>query len=169
MITQKTPNAWSCLPTAFAITLNMDVEDVITAIGDDGSNEVLNGLQEPFNRQGFHPQQLIRMCLEIGISVTHIDMHPCASPDTPRSHSEPLGDRYYDTGGWDWFSENLFNSEGVVACRKGSGVGHAVAYQGMGTYAKICDPATETVFEMGALTDAEKRDLFMFALWRVDG
>ena len=39
MILQRSPNAWSCMPTAFAMAVNAPVEDLILSIGHDGSEK----------------------------------------------------------------------------------------------------------------------------------
>lgn len=164
MVPLKNPNKWSCLPTAFAIALDVSVESVIKFIGHDGSKITHAGLPEPMCRRGFHPQELIKMCLKQNRSVTRVELYPQAVSSSGVPHSLKL----FNTGGVSWFIENLFDSIGVVDCRTAAGLGHAMAYQGMGNYVLIYDPATGKDFEFRSLEDTEQRDRFLVALWRID-
>lgn len=55
---QKNPNGWSCLPTSFAMCIDMSVEELITDIGHDGSKIIFPEYDEPFCRRSFHIQEL---------------------------------------------------------------------------------------------------------------
>lgn len=160
----KTPNGWSCLPTAFAIALEVPLDAVLGIVGHDGSEITHAGLPEPLCRRGFHPQEMIKMCLEDGMSVTRVELYPSAIA----SNGVPHSPKRFDIGGWEWFSENIFNSAGVLDCRTATGVGHAMAYLGMGDHALICDPATGKESEFRTLDDTERRDRFLVALWRIE-
>lgn len=164
MILLKNPNAWSCLPTAFAIALGVSVEAVIAVVGHDGSEITHAGLPEPLNRRGFHPQEMIKMCLKDGMSVTSVEL----APQAIASRRVPHSPKVFDTGGWDWFKQNLFHTTGVIDCRTSIGTGHAMAYQGEGDFAIICDPATGNEFSFFGPEDTEKRDRFLVSLWRLD-
>ncbi len=158
----KNPNTWSCLPTAFAIVLEVSLEAVLGIVGHDGSEITHAGLPEPLCRRGFHPQEMIKMCLKDNLSVTPVELYPQAVSKV--SITNP---KLFNIGGWDWFSENLFNSVGVVECRTAAGLGHAMAYEGKENHALICDPATEEVFVFHKLSDAQHRDRFLVRLWRI--
>lgn len=161
---QRNPNAWSCLPAAFATALGVPIEAVIGIIGHDGSEITHAGLPEPMNRRGFHPQELIKLCLEDRIAVTRIELFPQAVP-----HGGPeVLSKSFDVGGWEWFRKNLVHSAGVIDCRTAVGMGHAMAYQGMGNHALIFDPANGDEFEFREPEDTERRDRFLVALWRLD-
>jgi len=95
------------------------------------------------------------------MAVTSIKLMPSAV-------STPALPKHFDTGEWDWFKENLFNSTGVIDCRTAAGMGHAVAYQGMESYARIYDPATDHLFQFRTPEDTERRDRFLVALWRLE-
>lgn len=164
MISLKNPNAWSCLPTAFAIALGASVEAVIATVGHDGSEITHAGLPEPMNRRGFHPQEMIKMCLQDGMSVTPIELAPQAIASR---HMSSLS-KAFDTGGWDWFKENLFSTTGVIECRTSVGTGHAMAYQGEGHFATIYDPATGKEFPFSDPEDTENRDRWLVSLWRLE-
>lgn len=61
---QKQPNNWSCLPTAFAIVLNVDVPVIFKYLGHDGSEIIFPERESPYNRKAFHPQELVEYALE---------------------------------------------------------------------------------------------------------
>lgn len=174
MKSQKNPNAWSCLPAAFATALEVPCDVLIALIGHDGSEITHAGLPEPLKRRGFHPQEMIKVCVEDGMAVTRIELMPSASalPEYKFGTWQP---KLFDTGGWDWFKKNLFNSTGVIDCRTAVGTGHAMAYEGVqcvgshaDTYARIYDPATDSQFNFRVPEDAERRDCFFVAIWRLE-
>lgn len=162
MKSEPNPNAWSCLPAAFAAALEVPCGAIIALVGHDGSEITHAGLPEPLKRRGFHPQEMIKVCVQDNMAVTRIELMPSAAPAPHWSH------KLFDIGGWDWFKENLFHSDGVLDCRTAVGTGHAMAYQGVGSYARIYDPATDALFEFRTPEDTERRDRFLVALWRLE-
>jgi hypothetical protein len=62
-------NKWSCLPEAFAMAMDMSAEELIQAIGDDGSEIIWPDLPDPYCRRGFHPQQIIPIALTRGFAI----------------------------------------------------------------------------------------------------
>ena len=164
MLAQRNPNAWSCLPAAFATALEVPIEAVLAIVGHDGSEITHAGLPEPMNRRGFHPQEFIKMCLEDAMAVTRVELFPTAAPQMVNI----LSSKVFDIGGWQWFRKSLFHSTGVIDCRTAVGTGHAMAYQGMGNHALIFDPANGDEFEFRKPEDTERRDRFLVALWRLD-
>jgi hypothetical protein len=168
MKAQQNPNLWSCLPTAFAIALDKPVNDVITALGRDGSEIIFAGLPEPLCRKGFHPQELIKYCLMQNLAVTRVELFPTATPGGPVTDIQIGNIHLYNTGTFDWFYSNMFNSNGVVECRTNLGFGHAMAYEGKGDHAIIHDPGKCVSFEFNNINDSEKRDRYIFALWRLE-
>lgn len=165
---QKNPNAWSCLPTAFSIVLGISFEEILGKVGHDGSEITHAGLGEPRNRRGFHMQEMVKMCLQMGMSVTPVDLWPQASPVLLKGEEELLEPVRFNTGMWNWFTYNLFTTEGVVECRSMVGNGHALAYQGKGQHAIIYDPAKNDQFTFRIPQDAEQRDRYLATLWRLD-
>lgn len=173
---QRNPNAWSCLPAAFATALDVPIEAVLGIVGHDGSEITHAGLPEPMNRRGFHPQEFIKMCLEDEMAVTRIELFPTAVPSGQGLAVMQDGESFryavtpsqFDIGGWKWFRKNIFNSTGVIDCRTAVGTGHAMAYQGMGNHALIYDPANGDEFEFRKPEDTECRGRFLVALWRLD-
>ena len=146
MFTQRNPNGWSCLLASFANTLGIKIDTLVESIGHDGGGFTHVGLPEPMCRRGFHPQEMIKVCLERGISVTRVEVFPNTKPKLPDA-GDPVEPVIFDTGGWEWFKSNLFNTHGVVECRTNAGLGHAMSYQGMKDHAMIYDSGTDEVFE----------------------
>ncbi len=73
---QKSPNRWSCLPTSFAMALNVSVDAVVVQLGHDGSEIVWPSQPEPYRRRGFHVQELILLSWHLGYSVTPFEACP---------------------------------------------------------------------------------------------
>lgn len=78
---QKQPNGWSCLPTAFAIVANIDVDLLYKMIGHDGSSIIWPDQREPYCRRAFHVQEVIYAFWEIGLSVTCFSARPTIEND----------------------------------------------------------------------------------------
>ena len=173
MLSQKNPNAWSCLPTAFASVLNVPVELMIAQIGHDGSEITHAGLPEPLKRRGFHPQECIEVCMRDGMAVTQIEVNPCAVPAeagaylgrgvTPKMFSTITGESCQNR-----FERHLFNSRGVIDCRTRFGRGHALAYEGYETFATISDPIDGEIFTYRRVQDAAMMGLYFVSLFRLD-
>jgi hypothetical protein len=172
MLSQKNPNAWSCLPTAFASVLNLDVTLVIAQIGHDGSEVTHAGLPEPLKRRGFHPQECIEVCMRDGLAVTQIEVNPCAVP-TSQGVLTVMGElkmfsTITDETCEDRFERHLFNSRGVIDCRTRAGLGHALAYEGYETFAMISNPIDGEVFTYRKSSDATTKGLYFVSLLRLD-
>lgn len=75
MITQRQPNAWSCTPTAFAMALDISVQEMFERVGHDGS-ELRHGF-----RRSFHIQECIAVCFDMGYTVTPLEFQPACTPD----------------------------------------------------------------------------------------
>lgn len=73
---QKQPNDWSCLPTAFAMTLDMPVEQIIEELGHDGSEVIFPNLEDPYSRRSFHPQELLDICILRDYGVIPVEREP---------------------------------------------------------------------------------------------
>jgi len=89
---QRKPERRMCLPTSFAIALDMPVEAVLAEIGHDGGKIVNPLLPEPLCRAGFHVQELIDVCLRHGLAVTPIELCPVLSPGPRYEPREVLTD-----------------------------------------------------------------------------
>ena len=69
---QKQPNRWSCLPTSFAILLNIDVSNIFDFLGHDGSDILWPDLDDPYCRRSFHLQEMVNYCLSTNHCVTTV-------------------------------------------------------------------------------------------------
>lgn len=69
------PNAWSCMPTALAMVLNLRPTDVIKVIGHDGS-KICSNEQEPLCRRGFDYNEIFDVCYKIGVPVGLVATKP---------------------------------------------------------------------------------------------
>lgn len=115
IIMQKQPNRWSCLPTAFAMCLDMPVNEFISKVGHDGSGIRFPDLKEPYNRQSFHMQEMIDACIKSRYWVTMIEKNLVSE--------EPFsGSKYKFPGGVNRFNDYVWKYKGVLI-----GPGHAVA------------------------------------------
>jgi hypothetical protein len=154
---QTKPERWMCLPASFAMALDIPLADVLHDVGHDGSQIVWPQLPEPMCRRGFHPQELIDVCLARGYAATRIELAPAMTTVTggPELHLFP------DERAWTRFIQAIQNSLGVI---EGVGFrsGHAVAYD----HGHIFDP--DGVDYAYAREACEQRGLFTQHLWRID-
>jgi hypothetical protein len=119
-------NNWSCLPTAFAIVLDIRPEFLIRQLGHDGSEIVRPEKPDPESRRSFHIQELIDYCYRHEIAVTPIEANPS-------SHVEEGKKQFleFQGGNQDRMLRYLQNSVGVLTGQSvGSGQFHAVAWNG---------------------------------------
>lgn len=123
MLIQTQPNSWSCFPTAFAMVLDMDVQDLIAQIGHNGSAILWPSLPYPLCCKGWHYQEIIKACLELGKLVSHFEREVESAPG-PNVEPHTI---YTDLG------EYTFNTKGVVGITS-----HALAYDNN----KFYNPAT---------------------------
>ena len=124
----KQPNRWSCLPTAFAMLLDITVEEVVVALGHDGSELIYPGHSEPYCRRSFHIQEMIDVCLLRNIGIVQIERAPV---------SEALGATYNVPVPKARMEFYLSKFPGVlIGVGSISGKPHAVAWNG----SKIFDP-----------------------------
>lgn len=77
---QLQPNQASCLPTAFAMVLEIPVEQVFQELGHDGMAIWWPGENGSMKYRGFHIQEMIDLCHAHGYVVTPIEPQPVASP-----------------------------------------------------------------------------------------
>ena len=60
------PNRWTCLPTSFAMVLDVPFDLLLQDLGHDGSAIIDSSKPEPYNRQGFAPEEFVRVCYKYG-------------------------------------------------------------------------------------------------------
>ena len=127
---QQPPVRGTCLPTSFAMAMDVSVIDVLNALGHDGSEIVWPNLPEPTCRRGFHIQELIRLAMQWGWSVTPVELAPVLGCADGRSFQV-----YPDDECWAFFEQVIRTSQGVI---EGHGLRcrHAVAYDN----GRIFDP-----------------------------
>lgn len=122
---QKNPSDWACLPTSFAMVLDMPVLEVLEKIGHDGSEIVWPMLSNPHNRRSFHIQEMIDLCWDLGKLVVMFQTKPCNSP---YPHIEPINVPMKFTP--EERFKKLIHYPGVFTGVTNEGVGHAVAWDG---------------------------------------
>jgi hypothetical protein len=147
----KSPNAWSCLPAAFAMAAGCSVEELIDRIHHDGSNVLWPDLPEPKRRRGFHHQECIAAIFSRYL-VTQFELQPRHAPD---STVEPLTIVF-----------NPLRFDAIVGSTRGvltgytHRCGHAVAYD----HGCICDPrGTSYLYSALKCCREERCDLHDFS------
>lgn len=128
----KQPNRWSCLPTAFAIALNVPVEELITVIGHDGSQIMFPDEKFPANMRGFHPQELFDACAKLGTLFVTIEPYPCFMAPSDHNKIQAIYDDPIPR-----FTECLRVFDGVLIGATHEGQRHAIAWFN----GKIIDPS----------------------------
>lgn len=137
MILHNNPNDWSCLPTAFAMAIDMDPESFIKQIGHDGS-------AEPYPKSdfkaGFHEQECIEVALRFGYTCTPIEIGPTISPYLDGHDARKVFFVSAPEDNWARLRRHMRGSDGVLTGQyitAAKTVGHAVAW----------DHATKTIYD----------------------
>jgi hypothetical protein len=157
---QRQPNRWSCLPTAFAMALDVPVEEFLRRIGHDGSDIAFPAEPEPMCRRGFHIQECIEVALKLGYSVTPIELFPRHAPSLS---IPPLTIFFGDerTVNVERFAHFIDSGLGVIT-GYGRNCCHAVAYD----HGSIYDPnGSEYRF---SLTNCEMHGFIGICAWNVN-
>jgi len=153
----RKPERWMCLPASFAMVLDLSLGDIFAEIGHDGSAIKFPLLPEPVCRRGFHPQELIDVCLAHSCAATRIELAPCLMP-TPGNSGWPV---LPDGVDWRRFQRTIDLTRGVIE-GVGRRCGHAVAYE----FGRIFDPdGREYDYSREA---CERRSFYTQHLWRID-
>lgn len=156
---QKKKNKWGCLVTSFAMAFDTPVDDLIEAIGHDGSRIVFPWMTSPMCLRGFHVQECIRVGLGLGFSVTPLEFIPMLSPFYQNKGNHKFEQVWIKDPAW--WADQIKATRGVI-----TGIGqscpHAVAYE-KGT---IYDPDGE-IYEY-SLDNCEERQFFTQCLWIVN-
>lgn len=161
---EQKPNRWSCLLTSFAMAFDMPTAALQPLVGHDGGSVLWPDLPEPQCRRGFHPHEFTRLALEMGLSVTPLELIPSLCPNRGAA---PKAVQYGGPGqltyarNWAIFTGHIQGSRGVIT-GVGRTCGHAVAYG----HGRIYDPDGE---EYDYTQEAcESRGFITHCLWRVD-
>lgn len=119
------PNGWSCLPTAFAMILQVEVDEIFNYLDHDGSEILWPNLGDPWGRRSFHIQEMINFALRHGYSVTTI------TPELgiTSQHAEEV--KMYTNDMFDHCTK-FFN--GVLTGEVKDGLPHAIAWWGNKAY-----------------------------------
>jgi hypothetical protein len=159
---QQQPERWLCMATAFAMAVDLPVEEFLQYVGHRGEEIVWPTLDEPACRAGVHAQECIEVCLGLDYSVTPIQLVPRTSP-TPHGTRQLLSEKliHFPDGNWNRWYKHLQDARGVMECN-GPKVSHAIAYdRGM-----IYDPTGSTyAYSREA---CERRGLFTHCFWKID-
>lgn len=126
---QLQPNSWSCLPTAFAIVLDIEIKEIFKLIGHDGSEIIWPDYQDPYKRRSFHVQELILVAFNLGFNITPFEQLPLQLPS-------PLSEQYYNSMPDRDLTKIMFGKKGVITGTSKTNSRHAVAWNGF----KIYDP-----------------------------
>lgn len=116
MIHLRQPNRWTCLPTSFAMVLNITFEEVMSNLCHDGSEIVRPSDPEPNNRKGFIPEEFIHVCDKHGFWCV-----PCIN--TYYSEGE-----FTRGGPLTWILDMIDKYNGVMCGQLSVGKNHAVAW-----------------------------------------
>ena len=142
---QKQPNTWSCLPTALAILLGVDVAEVIKAIGHDGHDLIFPDNPDPYCFRGFHAQEITHVANMYGFAL---------SLYTPMLMYEAKGQQWASPD--PRFNQTFQRGTGILIVEHKKRI-HAVAlYEG-----RIYDPGQSKL--EGA--DLNRKDIYQF--WRL--
>jgi len=124
---QKTVIPNSCVPTAFAMAIDMPIVQMLAEIGHQGDAIVWPGLPDPTCRRGFHVQECIDICVAHGKWPVHIETCPASSPYSrlPNANEMYAIPMDYQRRVEKYLTDNIC----VIFGQK-----HAVAWNGMNVY-----------------------------------
>ena len=110
-------NNWSCLPSAFAMCMGVNLQRLIELIGHDGSAIAWPDYPEPLCRRGFHIQEILYAIHKLNFSAMPVQLNPTLS--NGRGPSIQIPDRFF---------QNASIKMGVHLGPSDTGINHAVAY-----------------------------------------
>ena len=120
---QKNPNAWSCLPTSFAMCMDVPVEEVLSRLSQDGS-KITFPKRKGFPYRGYHWMEVQAAAFELGFVTMTFE------------HFGSIGESQEEcVPAMDWGIDHKRPT--VVTGLATSGNGHAVAY----------DPGTKLYYD----------------------
>jgi len=90
------PNSWSCLPTAFCNAFSYDYDDIIKAVGHDGSEIVDPTMPDPYRRKAIHPEELIRVFFKRNKAIITFEAEPTFNDNIIRLDR----DNFYECISW---------------------------------------------------------------------
>lgn len=66
-----TKNGIECVPLSFAMVLGVDIEEIYTYLGHNGTEIVIPEAEPPTCYRGFSPLEIIPFCWKLKYSATH--------------------------------------------------------------------------------------------------
>lgn len=117
----KQPNQASCLPTAFASVLDVDVDAIFAYLGHDGTERVWPEAQPPLCYRSFHIQEMYEYALTRNYAVTTL---------APVRVTLPLGSDVTHTSICEQFRDYLRYYMCVLTGLSNQGFIHAVSWDG---------------------------------------
>jgi len=153
---QTNPNGWSCLPTSFAMALDISVELMVGLIGHDGSDRPYESKNF---RAGFHEQECIRVADSLGFTCTPFELVPTISPFPDGAEARPILYGPDVSANFIEFYTRTLGRQGVICGCNLLGVGHAVAWTGT----RILDPRDKTY----QLRDTDMNDFLPRSFWDI--
>lgn len=154
MSTTQKINSWDCLLRSFELAMQKTRDELIVALGHDGSEIINEQAEDPARRRGFHVQEFVPYIFQQGKTLTPFEYVPTSW----------YGDEVrpvLTTVERDEFLEHIGRtSTGVITCRTESGQGHALALvKGL-----VIDPDTGDSFNY-SLDDLLARRLYPNTIW----
>jgi len=124
----KQPNRASCLATAFAMCMGVDVEHVFKILGHDGTEIAFTNLEVPRCYRGFHSAELIWLANSRGFTVMELpksldishDMKdiksfkPFYSVKMYFEHHDIVLTNGHHAIAWDWRSKSIYDPMGKI-------------------------------------------------------
>lgn len=109
-----------CAAAAFAMVLEMSLEEMLKALGHNGLEQICDE-PEPNCYRGFHPQEFVDLCWNLGRSVVMIEKVPeMIHGETVVNHSNFLNPER--------FNKYMQRNDGVLYGVNETKIGHAVAW-----------------------------------------
>lgn len=124
----RSPNRWSCLPTAFAMACNVSLNEFLYKIGHDGSDILWPDLGEPRQRRAFHLTECVHAAVTLGKRPVVLPFVAQATADGKRTY-----EIVYETE----VKHLMSKSDGVLLGAGHGGLKHAVAWK----YGMVLDPS----------------------------
>jgi len=159
---QKMPDKGLCLPTSFAMALDVPVSDLMKRLNGDHYSRVFSDKREPHCWRGTHIQECIQIALSLGFAVTPLELWPVIAA---YEGAETFVVCYHE-GNERIFEDQILLSRGVLTGKRGvPGVGivaHAVAYD----HGLLYDPnGVEYAYSLEA---CESVQFYPQCAWRID-
>jgi len=91
------PNAWSCLPAAFAMAMGTTPAILIKQLGHDGSDVWWLDNPEPYNRRGFHIQEIVHVAWLMDWYIVCFQSQPVSGSNYCfKQHPVPIRDGLFE-------------------------------------------------------------------------